>query len=84
MNQFVLKMMISFAKTGAGQTQEKLREETVFSQDLAEYAPRWLEPVSTTYRGRYTVCAAPPPNHGTQILVGKTPFWSHFKQWIMK
>ena len=37
-------------------------------QDLAQYQPRWLEPVSTTYRGRYTVCAAPPPNHGTQIL----------------
>ena len=37
-------------------------------QDLAQYQPRWLDPVSTTYRGRYTVCAAPPPNHGTQIL----------------
>ena len=40
----------------------------ITAEDLAHYKPRWLRPVSTTYRGRYTVSAAPPPNHGTQIL----------------
>jgi hypothetical protein len=39
----------------------------ITAADLAGYRPRWLEPVTTTYRS-HTICAAPPPNHGTQIL----------------
>ena len=39
----------------------------ITAADLAGYKPRWLEPVTTTYRG-HTISSAPPPNHGTQIL----------------
>ncbi len=30
-------------------------------EDLAEYRPEWLEPISLTYRGRYRIATAPPP-----------------------
>jgi gamma-glutamyltranspeptidase/glutathione hydrolase len=50
--------IVAFMEAGGG---------LISAEDLAGYRPRWLEPVTTTYRG-YTVAACPPPNHGTQIL----------------
>ena len=36
--------------------------------DLRNYSPMWVEPISTDYRG-YTVCEIPPNGHGITVLM---------------
>lgn len=38
------------------------------ASDLAAYAPLWVEPASTTYRG-HRVCVMPPNSYGTLLLM---------------
>ena len=58
----------------------------ITAEDLASYKPRWLAPVSSTYRG-YTITGVPPPNFAVQILealnilegfpLGREEGWEH-------
>lgn len=39
-----------------------------YEEDFRNYAPMWVEPISTQYHG-YTVCEIPPNGHGITVLM---------------
>jgi gamma-glutamyltranspeptidase/glutathione hydrolase len=45
------------------------RSSWLEEEDLAAYAPRWVEPLTLDYRG-VTVCELPPPGQGVAALEG--------------